>query len=217
MAAVWASSRSKTSPARHGSIGPTPSAWVPRRPNCDPADNLSDPTPPSPNSMHPSYLRPTLLASALLIQLVAGTLLAAERKPNVLIIVADDLGYGELSCQGYTQQIPTPHIDSIAKNGVRFTSGYVSGPYCSPTRAGLEGQFGFYHDMGDTRPFVGGGWKGPGACGSWAARRILSRASAVRSGGRAPRVSRRGRPRPPCKRGHPATKPGSSTRPPRAG
>jgi len=62
---------------------------------------------------------------------------AAGRKPNILVILADDLGYGELSCQGFTPQIPTPNIDSIAKNGVRFTSGYVSGPYCSPTRAGL--------------------------------------------------------------------------------
>ena len=61
---------------------------------------------------------------------------AAERKPNILIIVADDLGYGELSCQG-NPQIPTPQIDSLARNGVRFTSGYVSGPYCSPTRAAL--------------------------------------------------------------------------------
>jgi arylsulfatase A-like enzyme len=61
----------------------------------------------------------------------------AHAKPNILVIVADDLGYGELSCQGFTQQIPTPNIDSIAKNGVRFTSGYVSGPYCSPTRAGF--------------------------------------------------------------------------------
>jgi arylsulfatase A-like enzyme len=62
---------------------------------------------------------------------------AAERKPNILIIVADDLGYGELGSQGFTSEIPTPHLDSIARNGVRFTSGYVSGPYCSPTRAGL--------------------------------------------------------------------------------
>jgi len=60
----------------------------------------------------------------------------AEHKPNILIILADDLGYGEISCQG-NPQIPTPHIDSLAKSGVRFTSGYVSGPYCSPTRAGL--------------------------------------------------------------------------------
>ena len=62
---------------------------------------------------------------------------AASRQPNVLVIVADDLGYGELGCQGFTQDIPTPNIDSIAANGVRFTSGYVSCPYCSPTRAGL--------------------------------------------------------------------------------
>ena len=61
---------------------------------------------------------------------------AEAKRPNILLIVADDLGYGELSCQG-NRQIPTPNIDSIAKNGIRFTSGYVSGPYCSPTRAGL--------------------------------------------------------------------------------
>src|SRR5207237_3880217 len=59
------------------------------------------------------------------------------RRPNILLIVADDLGYGELGCQG-NPQIPTPHIDSLAKNGIRFTSGYVSGPYCSPARAGLQ-------------------------------------------------------------------------------
>jgi len=59
------------------------------------------------------------------------------RKPNILVIVADDLGYGELSIQG-NPQIPTPNVDSLAHNGVRFTSGYVSGPYCSPTRAALQ-------------------------------------------------------------------------------
>jgi arylsulfatase A-like enzyme len=59
-----------------------------------------------------------------------------EKRPNVLLILADDLGYGELSCQG-NPQVPTPNIDSIARNGVRCTNGYVSGPYCSPTRAGL--------------------------------------------------------------------------------
>src|SRR5262252_8641243 len=61
---------------------------------------------------------------------------AEERRTNILIIVGDDLGYGELSCQG-NPQVPTPQIDSLARNGVRFTSGYVSGPYCSPTRAAL--------------------------------------------------------------------------------
>jgi len=59
-----------------------------------------------------------------------------KRLPNVLLLIADDLGYGELGCQG-NQQIPTPHIDSIAKNGIRFTQGYVTAPFCSASRAGL--------------------------------------------------------------------------------
>ncbi len=56
--------------------------------------------------------------------------------PNIVILLADDLGYGELGCQG-NSQIPTPHIDSIAADGVRFTNGYVTAPNCSPSRAGL--------------------------------------------------------------------------------
>ena len=74
---------------------------------------------------------------ALTLALIFSCAATAHAKPNILVILADDLGYGELSGQGFTQQIPTPNIDSIAKNGVRFTSGYVSGPYCSPTRAGF--------------------------------------------------------------------------------
>jgi arylsulfatase A-like enzyme len=77
---------------------------------------------------------PVVLTLVSLFHIVAA---AEPRKPNILLIVADDLGYGELGSQGFTQEIPTPHIDSIAAGGVRFTSGYVSGPYCSPTRAGL--------------------------------------------------------------------------------
>lgn len=57
-------------------------------------------------------------------------------QPNIIVLFADDLGYGELSCQG-NPEIPTPHIDSIAENGVRFTDAYVAGPNCSPSRAGL--------------------------------------------------------------------------------
>lgn len=63
-------------------------------------------------------------------------LFAAEAQPNIILLLADDLGYGELGCQG-NPQIPTPNIDSIAANGVRFTQGYVTGPNCSPSRAGL--------------------------------------------------------------------------------
>ena len=58
------------------------------------------------------------------------------KKPNVIVIVADDLGWADLGCQG-SKDVPTPNIDSIARNGVRCTNGYVSCPVCSPTRAGL--------------------------------------------------------------------------------
>lgn len=61
---------------------------------------------------------------------------APARKPNIVVILADDLGYGELGCQG-NPEIPTPNIDSIARNGVRFTDGYVTAPVCCPSRAGF--------------------------------------------------------------------------------
>lgn len=78
------------------------------------------------------------LASLSLMLCVPETLGAADapRKPNILMIVGDDMGYGDISAHG-CKDIPTPHIDSLGQNGVRCTSGYVSGPYCSPTRAGL--------------------------------------------------------------------------------
>ncbi|MFN7934912.1 MAG: sulfatase-like hydrolase/transferase [Bryobacteraceae bacterium] len=61
---------------------------------------------------------------------------AQTRKPNIVLLVADDLGFAEIGVQG-CKDIPTPNIDSIAKSGVRFSHGYVSCPVCSPTRAGL--------------------------------------------------------------------------------
>jgi arylsulfatase A-like enzyme len=57
-------------------------------------------------------------------------------KPNLVIFYSDDQGWGETGCYG-NPEIPTPHIDSLAKNGVRFTQGYVAATYCSPSRAGL--------------------------------------------------------------------------------
>jgi arylsulfatase A-like enzyme len=58
------------------------------------------------------------------------------RRPNIVVILADDLGYGDLGFNG-CPDIPTPQIDSLARRGVRCLSGYVSHPFCSPTRAGL--------------------------------------------------------------------------------
>ncbi len=60
----------------------------------------------------------------------------AARKPNVIVIIGDDMGYADIGAHG-GKEIPTPHIDALAGSGVRMTRGYVSGPYCSPTRAGL--------------------------------------------------------------------------------
>jgi arylsulfatase A-like enzyme len=63
------------------------------------------------------------------------TTAGASAKPNIILLVADDMGYAEIGPQG--GDVPSPHIDSLAKDGVRFSNGYVSGPVCSPTRAGL--------------------------------------------------------------------------------
>lgn len=60
----------------------------------------------------------------------------AAGKPNILFIVADDMGYADVGFHG-CKDIPTPNIDALAASGVRFSNGYVSGPYCSPSRAGL--------------------------------------------------------------------------------
>src|SRR6187401_1517746 len=88
--------------------------------------------------------------------IVASLVLAqiALAKPNILIIVGDDMGYGDIGIHG-CKDIPTPHIDSLARNGVRCTSGYVSCPYCSPTRAGLltgryQNRFGHEFNPGPT-------------------------------------------------------------------
>lgn len=77
--------------------------------------------------------RREFLATAFLAPFAAS---AQTRKPNIVLLVADDLGFAEIGVQG-CKDIPTPHIDSIAKSGVRFSHGYVSCPVCSPTRAGL--------------------------------------------------------------------------------
>ena len=63
------------------------------------------------------------------------------RQPNILVIVADDLGYGDIGVHG-GKDVPTPNIDALAAAGVRCTNGYVTAPYCSPSRAGfLTGRY----------------------------------------------------------------------------
>jgi arylsulfatase A-like enzyme len=81
-----------------------------------------------------------------------GDTKAAAGRPNIVILLADDLGYGDVGCYG-GKAVPTPHIDSIAASGVRFTDGYVTAPICSPSRAGLltgryQQRFGFEFNVG---------------------------------------------------------------------
>lgn len=63
-------------------------------------------------------------------------LLFAQLQPNVIILYADDLGYGDLSCYGATK-IATPHIDALAKHGIRFTNGHATSATCTPSRYAL--------------------------------------------------------------------------------
>ncbi|MDZ4684654.1 MAG: sulfatase-like hydrolase/transferase [Planctomycetaceae bacterium] len=85
---------------------------------------------------------------AILLGCVASTSTATEpsRRPNLVLLIADDLGYGEPGCYG--GELPTPHIDALASSGVRFTAGYVTAPFCAASRAGLltgryQTRFGF--------------------------------------------------------------------------
>ncbi len=71
----------------------------------------------------------------------------SKEKPNIIVIVADDLGYADLGCQG-SKDVVSPHIDSLASHGIRCTAGYISAPQCCPSRAGLitgryQNRFGY--------------------------------------------------------------------------
>lgn len=76
----------------------------------------------------------------------------SERRPNIVLLLADDLGYADIGCYGSTA-IPTPNIDQLANRGIRFTDAYVTGATCSPSRAALlsgryQQRFGFEFNTG---------------------------------------------------------------------
>ena len=87
-------------------------------------------------------MRPAVRALAAAITLLSvacvgdQTVSRQARRPNILLIVSDDVGYPDIGIYG-SRDIPTPNIDRLAREGIRFTNAYVSGPYCSPSRAGL--------------------------------------------------------------------------------
>jgi arylsulfatase A-like enzyme len=83
------------------------------------------------------------LGLLLLAGLLSSQVSSAAEKPNIVVIMADDMGYGDLSCYGATR-VKTPHIDRLASEGQRFTSGYCSASTCTPTRYSfLTGNYAF--------------------------------------------------------------------------
>lgn len=72
----------------------------------------------------------------LFLSVTAASVFASERPPNIIFILADDLGWAELGCYGNTFN-ETPHLDQLAAEGMRFTQAYAAAPVCSPYRAAL--------------------------------------------------------------------------------
>ena len=83
--------------------------------------------------MHARHLATTFV---LLTLSWSGLRLQADEKPNILFIMADDLGWMDLACQG-NRLVETPHIDRLASQGMRLTDAYAAAPVCSPTRAAV--------------------------------------------------------------------------------
>ncbi|MCC9658924.1 sulfatase family protein [Rhodopirellula halodulae] len=82
-----------------------------------------------------------LVAAIVCLVTLSASFATTPSRPNILFLLADDLGYGDLGCYG-RQDIRTPNLDAMAEQGVRFTSHYANGPECSPTRAAfLTGRY----------------------------------------------------------------------------
>src|SRR6476620_1645495 len=103
-------------------------------------------------------IRANRIAFFLLLALNARltTILAADAKPNIIVIVGDDMGYADIGAHG-CKDIPTPHLDELAATGTRCSNGYGSAPYCSPSRAGMltgryQTRFGHEFNPGGEEP-----------------------------------------------------------------
>ena len=83
-------------------------------------------------------MKPTLHLLTALLLACSAVLHAAENatRPNVIVILADDLGWADLTCYG-SKFHESPNLDRLAAEGMRFTQAYSSSPYCSPSRAAI--------------------------------------------------------------------------------
>lgn len=82
-------------------------------------------------------------------------------KPNIILIIVDDLGYADISCAGLAPEVSTPNIDRLAKKGIRFTNAYATSPICNASRAAIitgcyQQRFGtyWYQSSGIERPDI---------------------------------------------------------------
>lgn len=87
--------------------------------------------------MHRMRLTLSLLALAVVCNCTSGPSRPTRGLPNVVVLYADDLGYGDLSCYNPDSRIPTPHIDRLASEGMRFVDAHSSSGICTPSRYGL--------------------------------------------------------------------------------
>lgn len=97
--------------------------------------------------MHLVFLRTLFLHGLILASACAATVGAADktpaRRPNIVVIIADDLGYGDLGCYG-ASAIPTPNIDQLCRAGLKLTRCYATASTCTPTRYSmLTGEYAF--------------------------------------------------------------------------
>jgi len=76
------------------------------------------------------------IAGFFLLSALAMSAIAKDERPNIVLLLADDMGYGELGCYGQ-EVIRTPFLDSMASRGMRFTDFYAGSTVCSPSRASL--------------------------------------------------------------------------------
>ncbi len=101
-------------------------------------------------------LRATVIATALAATLAGRAV--AQKLPNIVIVYADDLGYGDLSCYNPDSKYETPRLDRMAREGIRFTDAHSPSTICSPSRYGLLSGQQIYRSTGRG----GGAWEGPG-------------------------------------------------------
>jgi arylsulfatase A-like enzyme len=105
--------------------------------------------------MHMVDRRRMLMGAAAALSLPSSLARAAERPPSFLFIMADDLGWGDIGCYG-RDDVATPYLDSLAREGMKFHHGYSNSPVCSPTRVGLiTGRYQYRLRVGLDEPLGG--------------------------------------------------------------